>query len=131
MTRESSIRAGGLPAASSPLRAGADPNQRGADGLTPLMIAAGLGQSSMVDLLLAADVDAFGVERRMGATALHKAAQSGNVDVIGSLLDHGAFIDQQAPIPGDTALTDAVPHKNAEAVGFLLQRGAKVTIKDI
>ncbi|MFD3486634.1 ankyrin repeat domain-containing protein [Streptomyces sp. NPDC058665] len=131
MTLESSIRAGDLPAASSLLRAGADPNQRGTDGLTPLMIAAGLGQSYMVDLLVAAGADVFSVERRMGATALHKAAQSGNVDVIGSLLDHGAFIDQQSPVLGNTALTDAVLHKNAEAVGLLLQRGAKVTIKNI
>ncbi|MFE3145010.1 ankyrin repeat domain-containing protein [Streptomyces scopuliridis] len=131
MTLESSIRAGDLPVATSLLHAGTDPNLRDADGLTPLMIAAGLGQPYMVDLLLAAGADVFGVERRMGATALHKAAQSGNVDVIGSLLDHGAFVDQQSPILGNTPLMDAVLHKQEEAVELLLKRGAKTTVTNV
>jgi ankyrin repeat protein len=119
MTIASSIRADDLPEVTSLLRAGADPNRRDVDGLTPLMIAAGLGRSHM------------GVEPRMGATALHKAAQSGDVDVIGSLLNHGAFIDQQSPVLGNTALVDATLHRNTEAVALLLSRGAKVAIENL
>ena len=65
----------------------------------------------------------------MGATALHKAAQSGDEDVIALLLDHGAFIDQQTPTLGHTALMDAVLHKQETAVRRLLDRGAKTGIR--
>lgn len=130
MTLEASIRAADLAAAIDLLRSGADANRRGPEGLTPLMIACGLGQSQMVDLLLTAGADALAVEPRMGATALHKAAQSGNADVIGLLLEHGSFIDQQSPVLGNTPLMDAVLHKHGEAVRLLLKRGARTTIRN-
>lgn len=130
MTLDAAIRAGDLAAAIDLLRSGADANRRGPEGLTPLMIACGLGQSQMVDLLLTAGADVLAVEPRMGATALHKGAQSGNADVIGLLLDHGAFIDQQSPVLGNTPLMDAVLHKHGEAVRLLLDRGARTTIRN-
>ena len=74
------------------------------------MIAARLGHAGMVALLLTAGADTLAIEPRMGATALHKGAQSGNADVIGLLLDHGAFIEQQSPILGNTPLMDATLH---------------------
>ena len=129
-TLEACIRAGDLAAAVHSLRCGADVNGGGPDGLTPLMIACGLGQPQMVDLLLTAGASVFAVEPRMGATALHKAAQSGNADVVGLLLDHGAFIDQQSPVLGNTPLMDAVLHKQMEAVQMLLKRGARTTIRN-
>ena len=130
MTLEVPIRAGDLAAAIDLLRSGADANRCRPDGLTPLMIAAGLGQAQMVELLLTAGADVLAIEPRMGATALHKGAQSGNADVIGLLLDHGAFIDQQSPVLGNTPLMDAVLHKREEAVGLLLDRGARTTIRN-
>ena len=130
VTLEASIRAGDLAAAIDLLRSGADANRRGPEGFTPLMIASGLGQSQMVELLLTAGADALAVEPRMGATALHKAAQSGNADVIGLLLDHGSFVDQQSPVLGNTPLMDAVLHKHGEAVRLLLKRGARTTIRN-
>lgn len=104
------------------LGAGADENRSGPDGLTPLMLAAGLGQPQLAELLLTAGAQVLAVEPRMGATALHKAAQSGNADVIGPLLDHGAFLDriQQSPVLGNTPLMDAVEHKQEKAVRLLL-----------
>jgi len=130
MTLEASIRAGDLAAAIDLLRSGADANRPGPEGLTPLMIASGLGQSQMVELLLTAGAEVLAVEPRMGATALHKAAQSGNADVIGLLLDHGSFIDQQSPILGNTPLMDAVLHKHEEVVRLLLKRGARTMIRN-
>ncbi len=130
MTLESAIRANDLAAAIALLRAGADANRAGPEGLTPLMMAAGLGQPQLVDLLLTAGAQVLAVEPRMGATALHKAAQSGNADVTGLLLDHGAFIDQQSPVLGDTPLMDAVLHKHEEVVRLLLKRGARTTIRN-
>ena len=130
MTLEASIRAGDLAAATELLRSGADANRRGPDGFTPLMIAAGLGQSQMVELLLTAGADGLAIEPRMGATALHKAALSGNPDVVELLLDHGAFIDQQSPVLGHTALMDAVVYKHEDVVRLLLKRGARTAIRN-
>lgn len=130
MPLHAAIRAGDLPAASELLRSGADPNRRDPSGLTPLMIASGLGQSYMVSMLLDAGADALALDPRMGATALHKAAQSGNADVIGFLLDKGAFIDQQSPVLGNTPLIDAVLHRQASAVALLLDRGARPAIRN-
>lgn len=104
---------------------GADVCLRGPDGFSPLMIAAGLGQSQIVELLLTAGADVHTLDPRMGATALHKAAQSGNPDVAALLLAHGAFIDLQSPSIGHTALMDAVLHKHAAVVCLLLDRGAR------
>lgn len=130
MPLHAAVRAGDLPAANALLRTGADPDRRDPEGFTPLTIAAGLGQSYMVSILLAAGADVLALDPRMGASALHKAAQSGNADVIGFLLDHGAFIDQQSPVLGNTALMDAVLHKHAGAVARLLERGARPAIRN-
>lgn len=112
------------------LRAGIDLNRRGPEGLSPLMIASGLGQQQMAELLLTAGADVLMVEPRMGATALHKAVQSGSSDVVELLLRHGAFIDQQSPVIGHTPLMDAVLHKHEGVVRLLLKRGARTTPKN-
>jgi ankyrin repeat protein len=124
---EASIRAGDLPAAIDLLRSGADVNLIGPEGLSPVMIASGLGQLQMVELLLTAGASVHTIEPRMGSTALHKAVQSGNSDVVGLLLDHGSFIDQQSPVLGNTPLMDAVLNKRQEVVRLLLERGARTT----
>lgn len=93
----------------------------------PVMIASGLGRREAIEALLAADADVSVVEPTMGATALHKAAQSGDPMIIAQLLDHGAFIDQQSPVIGHTPLMDAVQHKRVAAVSALLARGARLT----
>lgn len=110
------------------LRSGADVNARGPDGFTPLTAAAGLGHYHLSEVLLTAGADVHALEPRMGAAALHKAAQAGSPDMIDLLLDHGAFIDQQTPILGNTPLIDAVLHKHEAAVDRLLQRGARTGI---
>lgn len=123
----SALRAGDLEASVQLTAQGVDVNARGSDGFTPLMIAAGLGQSQAVELLLTAGADVHTLDPRMGATALHKAAQSGNPDVAALLLAHGAFIDQQTPGIGHTPLMDAVLHKHVAVVRLLLARGARTT----
>ncbi len=130
MTVESAILAGDVAAVRELLDAGADPQGRSPDGRTPLMIAAGLGSSPMVELLLAAGADVLTSEPRMGATALHKAAQSGATDVIGLLLDHGAIVDQQSFRIGHTPLMDAVQHRREAAVRLFLARGARTMIRN-
>lgn len=129
-TLDAAIRAGDLAAATDLVRSGVDVNRFTPEGLTPLMIASGLGQSQMVDLLLIAGAQVLAVEPRAGAMALHKAALSGNPDVVGLLLDHRAFIDQQSPILGHTALMDAVVYKHEDVVRLLLKRGARTAIRN-
>lgn len=130
MKLEEAIRACDFAGFVEALPARQDLDRRGSTGLTPLMVAAGLGQAQMVELLLVAGADVLMLEPSMGATALHKAAQSGNADVIALLLQHGAFINQQSPSIGNTALMDAVLHKQLKAVSALLARGAKTTVRN-
>lgn len=130
MTLEAAIRDGDLAAATDLVRSGVDVNCFTPEGLTLLMIASGLGQPQMVDLLLTAGAQVLGVDPRAGATALHKAALSGNPDVVKLLLDHGAFIDQQSPILGHTALMDAVVYKHKAVVRLLLMRGARTLVRN-
>lgn len=73
-TFEAAVYAGDLPAVTQFLRHGANVNETTSGGLSPLMIASGLGQASMVSLLLTAGADVRAVEPSMGNTALHKAA---------------------------------------------------------
>jgi uncharacterized protein len=115
---------GDLVVAEKLLRAGADPNRKDPLGYPPLQLAAGLGQVQMVELLLAAGADPLLLDTRMGASALHKAAIGGVVEVARVLLDHGAFINQQAPLDGQTPLFDAVLYKRLSMVEYLLDRGA-------
>ena len=118
------VRANDLVEASEILNEGQDPNVKDATGYTPLMIAAGLGNYQMCELLLSAGSDIHILDNRMGASALHKAAQGGVVPVAELLLHHGAFIDLQAPTHGHTPLHDASWHRNAAMVEFLLSQGA-------
>lgn len=127
MTLLRAIRTGDRRGVERAIAAGVEVDRAGADGFTPLMAAAGLGQRETVKALLDADANVNIVEPGMGATALHKAAQSGDGEIITQLLDHGAFIDQQSPILGHTPLMDAVQHKGTAAVAVLLDRGARLT----
>lgn len=110
------------------LDAGADPRAKDELGRPPLNRAAARGWAVGTELLLDAGADPHLLDTRTGASALHAAAQSGATDVIGLLLDHGAFVDQQAPTHGHTPLIDAVWHKRAPAVDLLLRRGANPDI---
>ncbi|WP_207462902.1 ankyrin repeat domain-containing protein [Azospirillum sp. SYSU D00513] len=129
-TFEAAVHAGDLPTVTQCLRQGANVNETMSSGLSPLMIASGLGEASMVSLLLTAGADVRAVEPSMGNTALHKAALSGNRQVAELLLDHGAFIDQQTPRLGHTALMDAVIYKHGDIVRLLLDRGAKTSLRN-
>ncbi|MFK4246027.1 alpha/beta fold hydrolase [Micromonospora chokoriensis] len=130
MTLEAAIRSDDAAAVAELLESGADPHRHGTGGLTPLMVASGLGRQRLVELLLEAGADVLMVEPRMGATALHKAAQAGADGVIGLLLDHGAFVDQQSARLGHTPLMDAVQYKHETAVRLLLARGARTSVRN-
>jgi uncharacterized protein len=66
--------------------------------------------------------------RSHGASPLHKAAQSGVVEVARALISHGAFIDLQAPTHGHTPLIDAVLHRKSAMVHYLVEAGANLFV---
>jgi ankyrin repeat protein len=83
----------------------------------------------MTDMLLSAGADVHALDSTLGSSALHKAAQSGVVDVARLLLDHGAFINLQSATVGHTPLIDATWAKKPLMVKFLLDRGASIEIR--
>ena len=110
------------------LAAGADPNERGADGSTALMWAAYHGDAELVRRLIEAGAD---VEARntFGAFALSEAAIIGSAPVIAALLEAGA--DPNAKNwEGETPLMAAARSGNVEAARLLLEAGADVNARE-
>jgi len=123
------VQTNDLQAAAQLLKQGVNVNKRGPSPYTLLMVAAGLGNVQMTDILLDAGADVFAVDSTLGATALHKAAQSGVVDVARLILAKGAFINFQSATVGHTPLIDATWAKKPGMVKFLLESGAAIEIK--
>ncbi len=73
-----------------------------ADGTSPLLSAAMMGHTSVVDLLLeqGANPELAGLN---GANALHVAASMGHVPVIRTLIKHGANVNARHKFAGSTA----------------------------
>lgn len=67
-------------------------------------------------------VSALHINRQTGATPLHFAAQSGNVEAFECLLRYGAYLNQQIPINGMTPLMMAVWHKHTALTEFILEQ---------
>jgi ankyrin repeat protein len=100
---------------------------RNDDGVTPLMVAAGLGHGAVVSALLAAGADVDAADAR-GFTALFHACHNGDEDrgypdVVQTLLAAGA--DKEARIGyGVRPLMYAAGHGEAAVVQALLAAGA-------
>lgn len=104
-----------------------------AEGITPLMLAAGLGNAAMVGVLLAAGADVNAADAR-GFTALFRACYNGDEDrgypdVVQALLDAGA--DREAKIGyGVRPLMYAAGNGEAGVVEVLLRAGAEVAARN-
>jgi len=102
-------------------------NERGEDGLTPLMVAARLGRRDVVEALIAAGADVQARDE-LGLTPLFHAchdpqADCGHPDVVEALLAAGA--DREARIGyGVRPLMFAAGHGEAAVVDTLLKAGA-------
>lgn len=107
---------------------------RDGDGLTPLHLAAGRGDTKEVlRLLNNCGADLFTLDSKMGVSVLHKAVYSGNVETVEALLNNGALINLQSPSNGDTPLHDALYFKRGSdlsVVEVLLRHGANAHIRN-
>lgn len=116
------------------LRAGASISERSAAGWTPMMLAAGAGQSEIVMLLIrhGADIDARGLgeENNEGMTALMAAAMHGHPDIVKMLVDRGSNVHLRSRA-GYTALLLAASKGHLPCVEILLQKGASVPLSTV
>jgi ankyrin repeat protein len=106
---------------------------RNSDGLSPLHVAAGRGDTKAVEKLLDAGADLFTLDSKMGVSILHKAVYSGKADTVELLLRRGALINLQSPSNGSTPLHDALYFKRGQdlsVIKVLIKYGANQAIKN-
>eukprot|EP00937_MAST-01D_sp_MAST-1D-sp2_P002832 g2832.t1 len=109
------------------LKAGAEINGI-VDGRSALHVAAYADLDDMVALLLQNKADpGLAIE---GGTALHDAAERGNMKCVIKLLDAGVAVDQLNTDTGYTALMWASVGGRTEVVQLLLSKGADKSLKN-
>lgn len=109
-------------------RPGLDPNCRGKNSRPALIAYVWRDNKDRVEKLLAHGAD-LGMQDADGDTALHGAAQSGNVEIMRLLLDKGADPNAKNK-QGGTPLMWAAVFGNDDAARLLLIRGADASLKD-
>lgn len=106
-----------------------DPNSRSLNDRPALMAYVWRDSKDRVEKLLAHGADVT-LQDADGDTALHGAAQTGNVEIVRMLLDKGANPNAKNK-QGGTPLMWAAVYGNVEAARLLLDRGADASLKDI
>jgi ankyrin repeat protein len=109
--------------------AGANVNERFADGKSALMIAGKSGKFDLVEKLLHAGAEVNAVNRN-GGTALMFSAISGDLPTIRLLLEHGAAVDAVGANLWGAMMVAAVKG-HAHVVDELLNRGAEPNLADV
>jgi len=107
---------------------GADVNERGVWGNTPLHYASRTGHAEVAKLLISKGAYVNAPDGRNGMTPLHCAAGSGNKQIVELLLSKGADINAKERY-GRTPLFEAMKSTAAgrkEIVELLVEKGAKV-----
>lgn len=105
------------------LKQDADPDQANRYGVTPLELAIQQQDPAKVQALLQAGANA-NATRHSGEALLMLAADTGVVEIVDALIDHGAAIDVRDPHYGQSALMFAARAGHADIVLLLLEHGA-------
>lgn len=95
-------------------------------GTTALILAASAGQKGFLEMLLGRNADVF--RKNWYGTALHCAAESGELSTIRELLGTGLNVDIRNDY-GRTSLHCATLSGHTSAMQFLLERGADIDAK--
>jgi len=106
------------------LKAGADVDQKSADGTSALHWAVYHGNAVLVKALLRAEANPA-TQNDYGSSPMMEAATVGNTELIKLLLDAGADVESANP-EGQTALMAVARTGNLEAAELLLKAGADV-----
>ena len=106
------------------LSKGANPNLDDKKGVTPLMLASQLGWADGADLLIQmkAQIDAT---NRSGETALIRAVQLRNAEMVRLLIKAGANPDKQDTVAGYSARDYAAQDGRGNAVLAIIENGGK------
>ena len=107
------------------LAAGAPVNDKSNNSRTPLTIAAELGHLEIAGLLIAA-----GGGTNADETALHRAVEQRQRDMVKLLLQTGQAVDYQ-PMAGDRPLAIAAGTNDTHIVKLLLEAGADINARDM
>ena len=104
----------------------ANPNTTRKLGLVaPLVIASAYGNNEIVKLLLAHPNCDVNIRIRGGEIPIHHAAREGYIDVLSTLLENGALLDDKDEL-GDTPLLLAAQNGHVDLVYKLITLGANV-----
>jgi len=110
------------------LDAGADPNQKGWEGWTPLHDAACNWNPEIAELMIRRGAS-LTVTNDLGETPLHVAVAFGRLELVKVFLDAGADVD--VPVfQGETVLHYASRRGNMKVLNSLLGAGAEVNTTD-
>ena len=123
------VKANKLDTLAQLLAGGANVNQADGGGDWPVIMAAYLGHTAVLELLLQAGADLGVLDPGMKATALHAAAYAGRTEAARLLITGGIAINKQGPYNGYTALHDAVWQNNLGTAEVILAGGADTTIR--
>ena len=97
-------------------------------GATPMSLAAEVGNTDILKVLLEAGANADSPNQD-GQTALMAVARTGNVEAAKLLLDHGATVDAKEKFGGQTALMWASARRHPEMMQLLIAKGADVNAR--
>src|SRR4051812_20832144 len=123
------VRSNDLAAMKQLIASGANVSELDEHRDAPLVMAAYLGHTDIVRLLLEAGADVTAVDPGMQATALHAAAYAGRTEAAALLIQHGIDIDKQGPKNGYTALHDAIWENHRDTARVIIEAGADLTLK--
>ncbi len=95
--------------------------------LTPLHIAAEVGNLEIVNLLLINGSNVVNEKNKDGCIPIHTAAQYGHTELVKCLIEHGSNLNEQADNMGDTPLHCSMVLKNHNYMNWRFTVDKKLT----